>query len=382
MMPSTTVAENLRPARRAEPAVRRVLMTLDAVGGVGRYAVDLARALGASGVQTLLVGFGPRPAPHFAAECLGLPHAELMWMDQALDWMAADDDACDAQVAALSALVRTWKPELLHLNSPALAAGIESRLPVVAAMHSCTATWWDAVKGTELPPDWVWQRERNRRGLARAARVMVPSEAYGAAVRKIYGPLETLRVVANGSACPIADNAGDPFVIAAARWWDEGKNGAVLDAAAATTAWPVFMAGALEGPDGQSIAIAHAHAMGSLPAAALRETMRRAAIFVAPSRFEPFGLSVLEAARCGAALVLADIPTFRRMWTGAAVFVAPDDAVGFAAAINRLAGDAGLRRRLSRRAVAIARAYTPARQARETLDVYAEALATHRREVH
>ena len=38
--------------------------------------------------------------------------------------------------------------------------------------------------------------------------------------------------------------------------------------------------------------------------------------------YEPFGLAVLEAAQAGCALVLSDIPTFRELWDGAALFVA------------------------------------------------------------
>jgi hypothetical protein len=49
-----------------------------------------------------------------------------------------------------------------------------------------------------------------------------------------------------------------PFVLSAGRWWDEGKNGAVLDAAAAHTGWPVVMAGPLDGPNGQHFSGHHA----------------------------------------------------------------------------------------------------------------------------
>ena len=52
-------------------------------------------------------------------------------------------------------------------------------------------------------------------------------------------------------------------------------------------------------------------------------------IFVSVSRYEPFGLAVLEAAHAGCALVLSDIPTFRELWQGAASFVI---AAGSAAA--------------------------------------------------
>ena len=40
---------------------QRILMTIDAVGGLWRYGVDLARGLAAQGIACVLVGFGPEP---------------------------------------------------------------------------------------------------------------------------------------------------------------------------------------------------------------------------------------------------------------------------------------------------------------------------------
>jgi glycosyltransferase involved in cell wall biosynthesis len=70
--------------------------------------------------------------------------------------------------------------------------------------------------------------------------------------------------------------------------------------------------------------------------------MRRAAIFVSPALYEPFGLGVLEAASSGCALVLADIPTFRELWDGAAVFADPRDAAALTQAIATLCRDSDL----------------------------------------
>src|SRR5207244_2094865 len=68
---------------------------------------------------------------------------------------------------------------------------------------------------------------------------------------------------------------------------------------------------------------------------------RRAAIFAAPARYEPFGLGILEAAASGCALVLGDIPSLRENWEGAAVFVPPGDAAGWRTALRDLSEDEG-----------------------------------------
>ena len=103
--------------------------------------------------------------------------------------------------------------------------------------------------------------------------------------------------------------------------------------------------------------------------------MRRASIFVAPSIYEPFGLAILEAARAGTPLVLADIPTFRELWDVAAIFAPPRDAAAIAAAINMLAADRRLRSALARSARARAQQFTRERQADAMLAAYEDAMA-------
>ena len=73
-------------------------------------------------------------------------------------------------------------------------------------------------------------------------------------------------------------------------------------------------------------------------------------IFALPARYEPFGLSVLEAALSGCALALGDIPSLREIWGGAALFVSPDNSDGLARALNQLIADEKLLHDLSKRA--------------------------------
>src|SRR3546814_16818778 len=66
--------------------------------------------------------------------------------------------------------------------------------------------------------------------------------------------------------------------------------------------------------------------LGVLGEASMAAWRERAGIFVSPSLYEPFGLAVLEAAMSGCALLLSDIPTFRELWDGAAVFTPAGDS--------------------------------------------------------
>jgi glycosyltransferase involved in cell wall biosynthesis len=347
---------------------RRVLMTVDAVGGVWRYALDVARGLETLGVTCLLVGFGPEPSTAQRAEC---GHVELVWTGEPLDWMVPDGAALDPGSERLAALALDWGADLLHLNLPSQAAGLPDGLSVVVASHSCVPTWWEAVRATELPAAWAWQCERNRQGFERADAILVPSESHGAALCRIYGSLPSLHVVHNATAvAPLQTLPKEPLILVVGRWWDAGKNGETLDAAAISSPWPVLLAGPLHGPNGESAAFQHARTTGPLPHEDILTLMRRAAIFAAPSRYEPFGLAVAEAAISGAALVLADIPTFRELWDGAALFVGASDTAGWWRAFKTLAADETLRRRLALEATSRSRQFSLPRQAKRLYELY------------
>jgi glycosyltransferase involved in cell wall biosynthesis len=104
--------------------------------------------------------------------------------------------------------------------------------------------------------------------------------------------------------------------------------------------------------------------------------LRRAAIYAFPARYEPFGLSVLEAALSGCALVLGDLPTLRDLWEGAAIFVAPDNPGDLRLALEGLIDDLVLRQSLAMRARRRALLYTPRRMAAAYLEVYAGLLSS------
>jgi glycosyltransferase involved in cell wall biosynthesis len=357
--------------RRPLNPPRRVLITLDAIGGVWRYALDVALGLEAYGVTCLLVGFGPEPDASQRAEC---ERWELLWTDEPLDWVVANGSELDEGTRKLTALARDWQADVLHLNLPSQAAGLDKGLPVVVASHSCVPTWWQAVRGTALPEAWAWQRQRNLDGFARADAVVVPSESHAAALRLVYGGLPPLHVVYNATAsAERADDHKYPLILAVGRWWDAGKNGEVLDAA--ESPWPILLAGPVDGPGGSAV-FRNVRMVGALGHKDILTLMRRAAIFAAPSRYEPFGLAVAEAAMRGAALVLSDIPTFRELWDGAALFVGANDIDGWSRAFAALAANPELRHQLAIAAGLRVERFSPPQQAGRLYDVYSRVAAS------
>jgi glycosyltransferase involved in cell wall biosynthesis len=346
----------------------RVLMTVDAVGGVWRYAIELATALRPLGVRVVLAGNGPEPTPEQRREALRA--AELVWLDEPLDWTVDDEDGLDGFRSAIERLVDEHAIDLLQLNLPSQASGLRIDRPVVVVAHSCLPTWWEAMRGSDLPADWRWHRRRNLEGFGRADAIVTPSASQADLLFRCYGPLPGLRVVPNGIGAHLSPDGRGDGVFAAGRWWDEGKNAKVLDAAAAATDWPVLMAGATTGPNGDHVAIRHARALGVLSYDDVLAHVRRAGILVSPSRYEPFGLAALEGGRSGAPLVLSNIATYREFWSDAAVFFDPQDAAELAATLNALACDLDLRREMGQHALARSRRFSPDVQARRMAEIY------------
>ena len=68
-----------------------------------------------------------------------------------------------------------------------------------------------------------------------------------------------------------------------------------------------------------------------------------------PSRYEGFGLPVVEALSAGTPVIAATGSCLEEAGGPGAIYVDPDDAEGFAAAACRLLADAGLRRDMAQR---------------------------------
>lgn len=354
--------------------IRRVLMTTDTVGGVWTYALELAAALGTQGVAVTLAALGePRAAQRGAAR--RLPDVDLRAAPFRLEWMDHPWDDVRAAGAWLLALEEETAPDVVHLNQYSFGL-LPFRAPRLVVGHSCVVSWWRAVRGALPPPAWDRYRLEVARGLAAADAVVAPTRAMLGELRELYGLRATAaRVVPNGRRPEAFRPARrkEPLVLSAGRLWDPAKNLRALDAAASELPWEVAVAGPTEAPDGQGPAVrpARVRVLGTLEPGGLAEWYGRASIYALPARYEPFGLSVLEAALSGCALVLGDVPSLRETWDTAARFVDPGDPAELAACLRELAADDTRRLELAATALGRALELTPEVQARRYLEVYA-----------
>lgn len=101
--------------------------------------------------------------------------------------------------------------------------------------------------------------------------------------------------------------------------------------------------------------------------------MRRAGVFVFPSRYEGFGLPPLEAMRLGVPTIVSNAGSLPEVCGAGAWQVGVDDVEGLAERIDRLLASAEQRESLGAAGLAHARGFTWQKAALETLNVYDQA---------
>jgi glycosyltransferase involved in cell wall biosynthesis len=113
-------------------------------------------------------------------------------------------------------------------------------------------------------------------------------------------------------------------------------------------------------------------AVGSVPDADLPSLYRGAALFAFPSRYEGFGLPVLEAMACGIPVLCSTAPALLELTGGAALHIDPDDRSEWERALVSLLEDAGYREKLAVQGLARSALYNPNRMADKILNVLDE----------
>lgn len=326
--------------------IRRILLSADAVGGVWTWAVELARGLKRHGVEVILATMGPEPSRSQREQ---LPdNVRLHASAYRLEWM--DDPWTDVGLSGnwLLDLEAKHAPEVVVLSGYAHGA-FPFVAPTMIVAHSCVCSWFEAVKRAPAPPEWGTYRFRVARGLRGVQHVVAVSRAMLGAIHRNYGSLTSSSVIHDGRDVAARALHKEPYVLGVGRVWDQAKNLDALERIAERLSWPVFLAGDAPEPS--------RHRLGRLDESALSTFMGRASIAALPARYEPFGLSALEAAQHGCALVLGDIPSQREIWGDAAEYVSPFDDDALLSKLEALIADPMRRADLGERARTRARRY-------------------------
>lgn len=115
--------------------------------------------------------------------------------------------------------------------------------------------------------------------------------------------------------------------------------------------------------------------LGYLPDERLVSEYQHADVFVQPSWYEGFGLSVLEAFACGTPVICSNKGSLPEVAGGAALIVQPQDMIGLTEAMRRVLTDFRLAQDMSARGLRQAQKFTWEATARMTLEVYKKVMA-------
>lgn len=349
-------------------------MTTDPEGGVWTFALELCAQLARHGVSVTLATLGAPLTSAQRAATGGLSGLELEESAFRLEWMAAPWADLERAGDWLLRLERKHRPDVVHLNH-LVHGNLPWRAPVLITGHSCVASWWQAVHGTALPTEWATYKLRVARSLQAAHCVAAPTHAMLSELHRYYGPLPPLAAVVRNGRDPALfprTSRKEHLVLSAGRLWDAAKNVRALAVVAPLVEWPVCIAGEAVSLDGgwTEIGASNLHLLGALAPHELLSWYARAAIYALPARYEPFGLTALEAALSGCALLLGDISSLREIWGNAAWYVAPDDHAAMRAQLERLIWSDAARTELAARAAEVAARLSPESMAQGYLRLY------------
>src|SRR5579872_2111459 len=296
-----------------------VLLAGESSGGTFTFLRTLARELDRRGCQVTVALSGPvRP------RSLGVESVEMAWRPGRVEWMREPWPDVDATGEWLVDLARRRQAEVVHVSGFAQAS-LPFDAPVVLTAHSDLLSWSRAVGGEGPGVDLAEYERRVRGALQGPALLVSPTAAHLAAMEAVFGPLPAARVISSGSRPTAAVEPKQRLVLAAGRLWDAAKNISILRGLALPRRWNLAVAGPRRRPEGGAVSLPGARMLGDLDEGDMRAWLARAAVFVDAALYEPFGLAVLEAAQARCALILADIPSLRELWGGAALFVDPRD---------------------------------------------------------
>lgn len=361
--------------------------------GIGRYTLELARQLQArTDVQTLYMGAG-RLFETLPA-CPEAAPASRRWLER-LPRPAIALGAYRRWVAARhAALLRGHEQRLLH--------GTNYYLPAFAGRSLVTIH--DAsvlLHARSHRPDRVRHlREVVARSLRQASLVLTVSEFSRREIAEAWNyPEERIQVTPLAAAADF--HPRDAAQIAAelallglrpgayclyVGTIEPRKNLATLLRAYAglplelRRCYPLVLAGHADWPGDPVLArIQQAQAegwlryLGFVPARLLPLLQAGARLFAYPSRYEGFGLPILEAMASAVPVVCADAASLPEVAGDAAAYAAPDDCDGWTALLARGLDDAGWRAQAIERGRLRAASFSWARCAALTVAAYAAA---------
>jgi alpha-1,3-rhamnosyl/mannosyltransferase len=350
-------------------------------GGIRRYVDGLVSGLTSLGEQLELVALGGREAPSPLSHVPEPRHPPTN-----LGWT----------LIGLPRAARRGRVDLIH--APAYTAPVWAGVPVVVTIHD--------VSYARHPQWYPYRQDRLRRVFYRrsacsASHIITDSAFSASEITAAYGiggdritvaPLGVAHDFAPTTpaslACELPADVSMPFLLHVGDLHERRNLAVVVDALlearrhfGALPALSLVLAGVDRGVgDGLSEIVKEADApeavvrLGVVDEEQLRMLYRCAAALVYPSRYEGFGLPVLEAMASGTPVIASRAASIPEVLGNAGILVDPEDTRGWVQAIIAVVNDEHRRSEMKAAGLARAAQFTWARTARITLDVYRRAV--------
>jgi glycogen(starch) synthase len=302
------------------------------------------------------VSFGKLPLPHQTEWLRMLHEVDYRATEYRLEWMEVAERDIEESKRYLGLLVKEVRPDVLHFSQYCYG-DLAVKAPKVIVAHSDVVSWWVAVHGKE-PDDTPWMRryrEHVMNGLRAADFLVAPSRWMLNTLCEHYLCPQNNRMIHNGRTPGLfsPDSGKQAFALSVGRLWDAGKNMSVL--LRQQLPGRVCIAGWEQEPGkdehGSSLRVGdNIQLLGFRSQSELKTLFAHAGLYIATSRYEPFGLSPLEAALSRCALVMNDIPVFHELWEDAALYFRSNDPGDLAEIMAQLDQNPEMRRDYADRA--------------------------------
>jgi glycosyltransferase involved in cell wall biosynthesis len=330
--------------------------------GLGTYAVNLLQALDRREddheyfIYTPTWNKVPPLGPRFQIRTSRVPRgsraAHTLW-DQTVPTVAAAREPVD--------LVH-----YLHAAAPPFSPGC----PVV--VNLLDAIRW-VVPGYRLPYPYDWLE---RRAVRRADLVLTLSESARTDIERVLGiPRAKIRVThLGGPPLDPEQSSKEPYFLFVGGTEKRKNLAAVLEAFRSIEGFELRVVGRHKASPVHEARREQSGVrwLGFIGEQELVELYRHATALVFPTRYEGFGLPVLEAMARRTPVIASTSSSIPEVARGAAILVDPDDVVGLVEAMRRVATEAPLREDMIRRGADVVAGFTWAETARLTVAAYEE----------
>jgi glycosyltransferase involved in cell wall biosynthesis len=330
--------------------------------GLGTYAVNLLQALDRredeheyfvyTPTWNEVPPLGTRFRPRRSRALRGSRAALTLW-DQTVPPVAAARDRMD----------------LLHYLHPA-GPPFSPGCPVL--VNLLDAIRW-VVPGYRLPYPYDWLE---RRAVRRADLILTLSESARTDIERVLGiPHAKIRVAyLGGPPLDSAPSSKEPYFLFVGGTEKRKNLAAVLEAFKSVEGYELRVVGA------NSASPVHdarrdqsgVRWLGFVGEEELVEQYRHATALVFPSRYEGFGLPVLEAMARRTPVIASNSSSIPEVAQGAAILVDPGDVEGLRDAMRRVAADETLREELTERGAEVVSGFSWDETARITVAAYEE----------